>query len=148
MPRGRFGASAATFFKPGVVYDNERELAGRTPSSSESVVDVSGGDSDTRYFASGLWKRDGGIIANTGYGKQAVRANLDQDFGKRLNFSLQTDVTRSLAQRGLTTTTTAGVSFWMVFPFTPNFVDLRANPDGTFSEESVPGQPIRSRQRL
>ena len=127
-----FGASAATYFKPGVVYDNERELAGRTPSSSESVVDVSGGDSDTRYFASGLWKRDGGIIANTGYGKQAVRANLDQDFGKRLNFSLQTNVTRSLAQRGLTNNDNAGVSFWMVFPFTPSFVDLRANPDGTF----------------
>jgi TonB-linked SusC/RagA family outer membrane protein len=127
-----YGASAATYFKPGVVYDNERELAGRTPSSSESVVDVSGGDSDTRYFASGLWKRDGGIIANTGYGKQAVRANLDQDFGKRLNFSLQTNVTRSLAQRGLTNNDNAGVSFWMVFPFTPSFVDLRANPDGTF----------------
>ena len=127
-----FGASAATYFKPGVVYDNERALAGRTPTSSESVVDVSGGDSDTRYFASGLWKKDGGIIANTGYGKQAVRANLDQDFGKRLKFSLQTDVTRSLAQRGLTNNDNAGVSFWMVFPFTPSFVDLRANPDGTF----------------
>jgi TonB-linked SusC/RagA family outer membrane protein len=127
-----FGAAAANYFTPGVVYDQERELAGQTPVSSETVLDVSGGDADTRYFASGLWKQDGGIIDNTGYGKQAVRANLDQDFGQRLNFSLQTSATKSLAQRGLTNNDNNSVSFWMVFPFTPNFVDLRRNADGTF----------------
>ena len=120
------------FFTPGVTFDHERELAGKSGLSSESVVDLSGGDADTRYFASGLWKHDGGIIDNTGYGKQSVRANLDQDFGKRLNFSLQTDATKSLAQRGLTNNDNAGVSFWMVFPFTPSFVDLRRNADGSF----------------
>ena len=127
-----WGASAATYYTQGVTYDHERELAGRTPTSSESVVDVSGGDSDTRYFASGLWRQDGGIIDNTGYGKQSVRANLDQDFGQRLNFSLQTNATRSLAQRGLTNNDNAGVSFWMVFPFTPSFLNLQRNADGTF----------------
>jgi TonB-linked SusC/RagA family outer membrane protein len=127
-----WGAAAAAVYTPGVVFDHERELAGRTPISSESVVDVSGGDADTRYYASGLWKQDGGIIDNTGYGKQAIRANLDQDLGRRLNLSLQTNITRSLAQRGLTNNDNAGVSWWMVFPFTPNFIDLRQNPDGTY----------------
>ncbi len=127
-----FGAGAAAVFTPGVVYDHERELAGRTPISSESVVDLSGGDDDTRYYASGLWKHDGGIIDNTGYGKQAVRANLDQDLGQRLNLSLQTNFTRSLAQRGLTNNDNAGVSWWMVFPFTPSFLNLNRNPDGTY----------------
>lgn len=140
-----FGASAANFFTPGVVYDHEQELAGHSPMSSESVVDVSGGDADTRYFASGLWKHDGGIIDNTGYGKQSVRANLDQDFGTRLNFSLQTDATRSLAQRGLTNNDNASVSFWMVFPFTPSFVDLRRNADGTFpSNPFVASNPLQT----
>lgn len=129
-----WGPSAANFYQQGVTYDHEKELAGRTPMSSESVVDISGGDSDTRYFASGLWKHDGGIIANTGYGKQSVRANLDQDFGQRLNLSLQTNATTSLAQRGLTNNDNAGVSFWMVFPFTPNFLDLRQKADGTFPD--------------
>ncbi|HEU4746940.1 MAG TPA: SusC/RagA family TonB-linked outer membrane protein [Gemmatimonadaceae bacterium] len=127
-----WGASAADFYQQGVVFDHEEELAGRTPVSSESVVDFSGGDNDTRYFASGLWKEDGGIIKNTGYGKQAVRANLDQDLSSRLNLSLQTSATRSLAQRGLTNNDNAGVSWWMVFPFTPSFLNLRQNPDGTF----------------
>jgi TonB-linked SusC/RagA family outer membrane protein len=127
-----WGASTPTFYTQGVKFDHEKELAGNTPLSSESVVDVSGGDEDTRYFASGLWRHDGGIIDNTGYAKQAVRANLDQDFGKRVTFSLQTDATKSLAQRGLTNNDNAGVSFWMVFPFTPNFLDLRQAPDGTY----------------
>jgi TonB-linked SusC/RagA family outer membrane protein len=129
-----WGTSAANFYQQGRTFDHERELAGETPISSESVVDISGGDSDTRYFASGLWKHDGGIIKNTGYGKQSVRANLDQDFGSRLNLSLQTNATTSLAQRGLTNNDNAGVSFWMVFPFTPNFLDLRQNPDGTYPD--------------
>ncbi len=127
-----WGPSAANFYQQGVTFDHERELAGRTPLSSQSVVDVSGGDEDTRYFASGLWQADGGIIDNTGYDKQAVRANLDQDFGKRLNLSIQTSATKSLAQRGLTNNDNASVSFWMVFPFTPNFVDLRRKADGTY----------------
>ena len=127
-----WGSSAANFYQDGVVYDHEKELAGNTPLSTESVIDFSGGDSNTRYFASGLWKHDGGIIDNTGYGKQAVRANLDQDLSSRLNLSLQTSLTRSLAQRGLTNNDNAGVSWWMVFPFTPSFLDLRRTADGTF----------------
>jgi TonB-linked SusC/RagA family outer membrane protein len=127
-----WGASAAAVYTPGVVFDHERELAGRTPVSSESVVDLSGGDTDTRYYAAGLWKNDGGIIDNTGYRKQAIRANLDQDLGQRLNLSLQTNITRSVARRGLTNNDNAGVSWWMVFPFTPSFLDLNQNSDGTY----------------
>ena len=145
-----WGASAATFYQQGRTFDHERELAGRTPLSSESVVDISGGDSDTRYFASGLWRQDGGIIKNTGYGKQSVRANLDQDFGSRLNLSLQTNATTSIAQRGLTNNDNAGVSFWMVFPFTPNFLDLRRNPDGSFPANRFgnPSNPLQTAELM
>ncbi|HEY8165351.1 MAG TPA: hypothetical protein VIF83_07330, partial [Gemmatimonadaceae bacterium] len=127
-----FGPSARDYFTPGVVFDQEKELAGRKPLSVESVIDMSGGDVDTRYFVSGLWKDDGGVIDNTGFTKQSVRANLDQDFGGRLSLSVQTNVTRTLAQRGLTNNDNLSVSFWMALPFTPSFVDLRRKADGTF----------------
>src|SRR5690349_20105275 len=104
-----WGSSATNFFQQGVVYDHEKELAGLTPLSSESIVDVSGGDSDTRYYASGLWQNDGGIIDNTGYEKRSVRANNDN----------------------------ASVSFWMVLPLTPSFVNLepskRILPDNPYA---------------
>lgn len=127
-----FGAAAAEHFQPGVVFDQERELAGRTPLSTETVADISGGDENTRYYVSGLWQDDAGVIDNTGFVKQSLRANLEHDLSSRLNLSLNTNVIRSLAQRGLTNNDNASVSFWMVFPFTPSFVDLRRRPDGTF----------------
>ena len=65
--------------------------------------------------------------------------------GKRLNFSLQTNVTKSLAQRGLTNNDNASVSFWMVFPFTPSFVDLRQLPDGSFpANPFVASNPLQT----
>ncbi|CAN5236076.1 SusC/RagA family TonB-linked outer membrane protein [soil metagenome] len=125
-------ANAASFFQPGVVYDQERELAGRTPLSAETSANFSGGNDNTRYFVSGLWQDEGGIIANTGFEKQSLRANIEQDIGDRLDISLNTNVIRTLAQRGLTNNDNNNVSFWMVFPFTPSFVDLRQRADGTF----------------
>jgi len=127
-----FGPAAADHFRPGVVYDQEKELAGRRPLSTESVLDISGGDDNTRYFVSGLWKNDEGIIANTGFAKQGFRANVNQDFGSRLNLSVQSNLLRTVAQRGLTNNDNSSVSFWMALPFTPSFVDLRQQADGTF----------------
>jgi TonB-dependent SusC/RagA subfamily outer membrane receptor len=73
-----WGPAAANFFQPGRVFDHERELADRKPLLTETSLGVSGGNENTRYYASGLWKHDGGIITNTGYDKQSLRLNLDQ----------------------------------------------------------------------
>lgn len=127
-----FGPAAADHFTPGVVYDQEKELAGRKPLSTESVIDMSGGDDNTRYFLSGLWKNDEGIIDNTGFQKQGIRANLNRDFGARINLNVNMNLLRTVAQRGLTNNDNSSVSFWMALPFTPSFVDLRELSDGSF----------------
>lgn len=127
-----WGASAANFFQPGVVFDQEELLAGETPLSSETVFGMNGGTEDTRYYLSLQWKDDGGVIPNTGFERQSLRANIDQRFGDRWDVGVNASVLRTLAQRGLTNNDNAGVSFWMAFPFTPSFVDLRRRPDGTF----------------
>ncbi|HET7551781.1 MAG TPA: SusC/RagA family TonB-linked outer membrane protein [Gemmatimonadaceae bacterium] len=127
-----WGPAAANFFQSGRVFDHERELADRKPLLSETGLDVSGGNENTRYYASGLVKHDGGIIANTGYDKQSLRLNLDQRFGSRVDVGLSTNLIRTKAQRGLTNNDNASVSFYMVFPFTPSFVDLQPGADGLF----------------
>jgi len=140
-----FGASAANYFTPGITYDQEKLLAGKTPLAVETLFDLAGGDQNTRYFVSGVWKDEPGIIENTGFEKRTLRANIDQDFGTRLNFSIQSNVLRTLAQRGLTNNDNTSVSFWMVFPFTPNFVDLREQPDGTFPKNPfVASNPLQT----
>ena len=51
---------------------------------------MSGGTAQTHYYVSGLVKNDEGIAINTGYEKQAVRANLDQDLADWIQLSVNT----------------------------------------------------------
>ena len=127
-----WGDEAADFFSPGRSFDLEEQLAHRTPLLSETVLDVSGGTENTRYYVSGLWKEDGGIIDNTGFEKQSLRANLDQEFGSRLNLSVSTNLTRTRASRGLTNNDNTSTSFYMVLPFTPSFVNLQPDENGVY----------------
>ncbi|MDQ3136930.1 MAG: SusC/RagA family TonB-linked outer membrane protein [Gemmatimonadota bacterium] len=110
----------------GQVFDNEDFLYGRNDLSYETSASVNGGTELTRYFISGLVKNDEGIATNTGYKKQSFRANLDQSLGSWLLLSANANVTHSRSRRGLSNNDNASTSPYVVFPFTPNFVDLRA----------------------
>jgi len=110
----------------GQVFDNEDALYGEHPLSYETDMSVSGGTEQTRYYVSGLIKNDGGIGVNTGYKKQGVRVNLDQQLSHWLQLSANTNVLHSVTNRGLSNNDNSGTSPYMVFPNTPNFIDLRA----------------------
>lgn len=105
-------------------FDNISPLWDRSPLSSETDVSVSGGNDATRYFVSGLVKRDGGIAPNTGYDKQALRVNLDQQMGTRWSIGVQTQAIHSLSNRGISNNDNSGTSPYLVFPLTPSFVNL------------------------
>ncbi len=124
------GLTEAQFF------DNEEALAGRNGLSSETIFSVTGGGETTRYFVSGLWKDDAGIMANTGFAKQSLRANVDQTFSDRVSASLSTNIVHTLGQRGLQNNDNAGVSPYMVFPFTPSVLDLRPDANGVYRSNS------------
>jgi TonB-linked SusC/RagA family outer membrane protein len=142
-----FGAgTAATFnFQPGVTFDNEDFLFGRKSLSTETNASMSGGSENTRYFISGLVKNDEGIAINTDYTKQGLRANLDQVLSNRVSLTVNTNIMHSRSHRGLSNNDNSGTSPYMVFPFTPNFVDLREQggvfPDNPF-ERSNPLQTV------
>ena len=126
-------------------FDHEEELAGQSPLSYETLASVSGGDDNTKYFASGVLKRDGGIIENTGFERQGVRLNLSQRLGSRMNLNLNTNVLHTNADRGLTNNDNTTTSYYVVLAFTPSFVDLRRNPDGTFKPNTFqPSNPLQT----
>ncbi len=126
-------------------FDHEQELAGNKPLSYETQGSVSGGDDNTKYFASGNVKRDGGIIDNTGFDRQGIRLNLDQRLGSRFSVQLNTNVLHTKASRGLTNNDNTTTSYYVVYAFTPSFADLTRNADGTFKANPfVPSNPLQT----
>ncbi|HET6577660.1 MAG TPA: SusC/RagA family TonB-linked outer membrane protein [Gemmatimonadales bacterium] len=122
-------ALVTSMFQPGRSFDFEKEIYGHKPFSYETDASVSGGTENTRYYVSALVKDDGGIATNTGYRKQSLRSNLDQELGGGFQVQVNLSGTHSLSKRGLSNNDNSGTSPFLVFPFTPSFADLL--PTGT-----------------
>ena len=137
------GTAAATGFQPGVSFDLEQALGDRNALSFQTSLDVSGGSDDTRYFISGLWQDDEGIMANTGFSKQSLRVNIDQQFSDRVRASVSANFIHTNARRGLQNNDNNGVSPYMVWAFTPNSFDLSQQADGSFPDNPFqPSNPL------
>lgn len=117
-------ALVTSLYQAGRTFDFEKEIYGHTPFSYETNASVSGGSETTRYFVSALVKDDGGIATNTGYRKQSLRSNVDQNLGGGFQLAVNLNGVHSVAKRGISNNDNSGTSPFLVFPFTPNFVDL------------------------
>jgi TonB-linked SusC/RagA family outer membrane protein len=127
-----YGAAAADHWQPGVFYDHEKELTDGSALSTQTSVSLRGGTEETRYFASGLYESDDGVVTNTGFDKQSARLNLDQTLGSRLKLSVNSNVAHTNTRRGLTNNHNSGVSYWVALTGEPTFLDLRRQPDGSY----------------
>ena len=66
--------------------DYQTQLFGNPQASYQTNVSVSGSVGQRhQYYLSGLSKYDNGIMYNTGYNKQSVRANITQQSRRRLD---------------------------------------------------------------
>jgi TonB-dependent starch-binding outer membrane protein SusC len=140
-----FGAgTAANYnFTPGVFYDNENFLAGGSHPIWETQLRLQGGSENTQYFASGQLQDEEGVVTGTGYDRQALRLNLDQRFGTKVQLGLTTFLAHTGAGRGVTNNANTGTSYWYALSSTPSFVDLRRESAGTF-----PANPFASSNPL
>jgi TonB-linked SusC/RagA family outer membrane protein len=134
-----FGEPAREYFQQGRFFDHEAELASRRDLSAETVASVSGAVNDTRYFGSALIKDDNGIIGNTGYEKQSFRLNVGQKFGDRVDVNVSGNLVHSLSDRGLSNNDNAGVTYHMVLPFTPSFLNLQPDENGNYPQNPFIG---------
>ena len=129
-------AAVTAAFQPGITYDHEDELYGRKALSYETSASVSGGTENTKYYVSALVKNDEGIALNTGYKKQSLRSNLDQDLGGGFQLQVNLDGTHSLSKRGLSNNDNSGASPYVAFSATPSFVNLL--PAGGLRDDLIP----------
>lgn len=140
----------ATPWSP-VCNDFQDQFYGQKDLSYETDLSVSGGSSGTTYFASGLVKRDAGIEQGTGYNKQALRVNIGQLVGSRLNLKANTEIVHSLTIRGVSGNDNANVNPFTVFSATPTFYDLQPK-DGVYPRNPYLGangdNPFQDRDLL
>ncbi len=145
-------AAATAACNPNCPYfDYQGELYGQTDPSYETVVSLTGGVNNTRYFFSGLDRQESGVINNTGARRQSLRANLDQALGSKITVSLSANMLRSFSQRGISNNDNALSSPIYAFGYTPAIVDLRQKDAiGALRPQPVPGDQrarrIRSRR--
>src|SRR6185437_12458967 len=119
------GTVQTWFQDNGGFHDFEKEAFGDKSLSYESDLSVSGGSENTQYFVSGLASHDNGIMKNTGYDKQSLRANLTQLFGSKLKVDVNTNLIHSLTKRGISNNDNVNVSPYIVFSATPSFFDFK-----------------------
>ena len=122
--------------------DYEKEVYGDRSLSYLTSLDVSGGNDNTQYFASGLIQRDNGIMYGTGYRKQGLRLNLTQNVGSKLQLRVNTNLLHTLTQRGISNNDNNNITPYFVFAETPSFFDFRAK-DGVY-----PANPFTSSNPL
>lgn len=125
-------AFVTDLFNENGIVDLEDQLYGNEGLLSTTTLSVSGGNANTQFFLSGLVKDDEGIIENTGYQKQSLRANLDHRFNSRANLTVTSNYVRSVARRGITGNDNSGTSYGIALAGTAPFVDLTADAEGNF----------------
>jgi TonB-linked SusC/RagA family outer membrane protein len=64
---------------------------------TDNNVSVSGGKDKTKYYASGSYFKNEGIVKNTDFRRFSFRANLDQGWGEKVNFNLGLNYINSLS---------------------------------------------------
>ena len=122
-----YGAQVAHWFdaNSSPYYNHYDQIFDNRAPSHETIVDVSGGNTDTRYFLAGTWKRDGGIEPKTGFTRQSLRVNVDQGITPKLDVKLSTVYNRSEHDRGWNNNCNIYACHGYAFAYTPSFVDLR-----------------------
>ena len=126
--------------------DTQEQIFGKNPLSYETSLSVRGGTDQTRYFASGLLHRDGGIVENTGYSKQSLRLNLSQLIGSKLTLDLNTNLAHSLTERGISNNDNVNATPYFVLGQVPSFFDFRPK-NGVYPESpfgSGPANPLQT----
>jgi TonB-linked SusC/RagA family outer membrane protein len=127
----------------GQTWDHEAEIM-RVPFLRETSASLTGGTENGNYFGSVLLLDQPGILKGTFYDKQTGRIAVGYKFGDRVKLSMTANLSHSNSDRGVTNNDNAGVSMYNIMSATPNFVDVRRQPNGVYPTNiGVSANPIQ-----
>jgi TonB-dependent starch-binding outer membrane protein SusC len=118
-------------------YNHLDEIAGKTPINSQTLLDVQGGNDNTRYFLSGGLTQDGGIMINTNSDRQSLRANIDQHLGRDFDAALTTNWSHTYENRGFINNDNSGASAIYAIAYIPSFVNIAPTAPGQYPVPTI-----------
>ena len=130
-------------------FDYEEILYGETGQLTEHTLSAIGGNEKTQFYLGGQYMDEGGIIKNTGYEKISGRVNMDHRFNEKAKVSVATNIIRTSADRGVTGNDNTNLTYGFSIGFTPSFVDIRQNADGSFPDNPMnPSNPLETAEHF
>jgi TonB-linked SusC/RagA family outer membrane protein len=99
--------------------DYQQQLFGENSPTVETILNVTGGSENTKFYLSGDDKQEKGIARNTAARRQSLRFNLDQTLGSKITAQVGGTIVRSFSQRGVSNNDNALSSPLYAFAYTP-----------------------------
>ncbi len=127
-----FGADEAATFDANGTTDYESLLYDNSPLQSISSLSVSSGSQKSKFFVSGTYRNQGGLVENTGYEKASIRANISHKLTDRLTLDVHSTYINANADRGLFNNSNANTTIGYAMAFTRPWDDLQADANGNY----------------
>ena len=123
-------------------YDAQDEIF-RTATGSEQFLSISGGQNTTRYYLSGSYLNNDGIVDNTNFQRATARLNLDQDLNRWATLSFGTNYTYSNSEEIPNGGLNDNYGALTGFIFGPNTIDPSPNPEtGEYPDGFILANPL------
>ncbi len=115
----------------------------RTAVGSEQYLSIGGGSGDTRYFMSGSYKSNEGIVEASDFKRGTARLNLDQVLTNWANVSVKLNYTNSRSNEIPNGGLNSSYGALTGFIFGPNTVDPRPDPvSGEYPNNTALANPL------
>jgi TonB-linked SusC/RagA family outer membrane protein len=133
----------------GRVYDYEREFYGETGIISNSRLSISGGNDKTRFFVGGNLRNETGIIKNTGFERNNLRANIDHKLNDFIDISVNSAYMYTNTDRGFTgNQNNTGASIGYTLAYVPSYFSLYPDEQGVYPRNPYGGEnPLALRDK-
>jgi len=117
----------------------------RTATGTDQYLSISGGSEDTRYFMSGSYLQNEGIVEATNFQRVTGRLNLDQTLNNWINVSIGLNYTNSKSNDVPNGGLNSSYGALTGFIFGPNTVDPRPDPEtGEFPQNTILANPVEA----
>lgn len=121
--------------------DLQEQLFSNRKPYYETTANMSGGGDATQYYVSAAHRQEPGLALNTGARLQSIRANIDQAWSSRFKTSVNLNITRNTANRGISNNDNTGTSPIYMLGYTPSVLPLNTRDpvSGVFYRNPVKG---------